>query len=254
MGRVTLRGVTDTFYRLESDGYPLLFTVGPAVVHSLAADAEKDKPRALRIELCNEAAGSAAYEEIVAVDQTVQRALSDDERRLGRPGVLMPIVGLPSKLPSGPLFVSELLAETQFYREARGAKPDRAALADFRANCRVKVIFEIVGMRRHPERTCVWTYETVVREMLLLAPRPRAVATRTATATASVDSATPAAPAPAPEPTPAPEPEPTPAPAPAPDAACPIARELLASYFEVVESESHHDVPDVATLNRPTFE
>jgi hypothetical protein len=245
MGKLTLRRVSDSYYRIDSEGYPLQLQTGPAVVKAIGEpDKEKsaNPKRALRLELCNEHAGAANYEEITTIDRALQNALRDDERKLGRAGVLMPMFGIPHTLPSGLLFVADMQPPTALYREAAvpkktGARNMPAQIADFGTDSRVKIIFEVVGMRRHPACECVWTYDTVVSEMLLLAsPATTAPPTTHTAATSTVDTATAA---PAHEPTP-----------------CPFDKEreaaLLASYVDVVETESHHEMPDVTA--RPTFQ
>lgn len=250
MGKVTLRCVSDSYYRLESEGYPLQLQVGPAVIRAIGEPHdEKDKGadprRVLRLELCNERAGAANYEELTTIDKLVQNALRDDERKLGRAGVLMPLIGIPHTLPSGVLFVADMQKSTALYREPTaprrpGARNSPAQISDFRTESLVKVIFEIVGMRRHAACECVWTYDAVVREMLLLAPRAETHTPATSTVDAGLA-------------TPAPSVRAAPAPAPT---TCPFEtnREsaLLASYVEVPDTESHHDMPDVAA--RPTFQ
>ena len=124
--KITLRRSGDAYYRVSSEGAPLLVEL-PCVVASF----EKEH---VVLEVVNDARSAPAYKNAFGIDRTLQLALASEETKLERHATLTPLIQVPSTLPSGPCVGAALLGETRCFRASAGAKPAASGLRCFRSS------------------------------------------------------------------------------------------------------------------------
>ena len=112
--RITLRRTGETYYRVSTDGAPLLVDIGPCLV------AQLERPQLL-LEVLNEAAAAQTYRRLFGIDRTLQAALAAEEAKVGNGAALVPLIQPPTHLPGGPCVGAVLIDATRYYRADAGA-------------------------------------------------------------------------------------------------------------------------------------
>jgi hypothetical protein len=156
--KITLRRSGEGYYRVSSEGAPLLVEL-PCVVTSF----EKEH---VVLEVVNDARSAPAYKNAFGIDRTLQLALASEETKLERHATLTPLIQVPSTLPSGPCVGAALLAETRCFRASAGQKPAACHASELAAGARCKVLLDVVGLKRKPE-TARWHFDVAVSQVLL---------------------------------------------------------------------------------------
>jgi hypothetical protein len=166
--RVTLRRTGDTYYRVSTDGAPLLVEIGPCRVERLEA-------AQLLLEVLNDAAAAPTYRRLFSIDRTLQTALAAEEEKLGNRAALAALIQPPAQLPHGPCVGAVLIDATRVFRdgEAEG-KPAPCAVAEVGAGAACRALLDVVGLKRKPGEFG-WHFDVVVSQLLLPrdAPAPR---------------------------------------------------------------------------------
>jgi hypothetical protein len=167
--KVTLTRVSPTYYRVATESQPLIVQLGPVEISSMSMRDTNELRRTV-LEVCNENAASATYASLVGIDTTLQTALAADEKKAGRRGALFPMFRAPTYIPAGPRLTGQILPTTVCYAERERTRvPPKCSIDDLREGSRIKVILDIVGLRRSPDADeYVWTYDVAITQILLL--------------------------------------------------------------------------------------
>jgi hypothetical protein len=163
--RITLRRTGETYYRVSTDGAPLLVDIGPCRV------AQLERPQVL-LEVQNEAGAAQTYRRLFGIDRTLQAALAAEEAKVGNGAALVPLIQPPTHLPSGPCVGAVLIDGTRFYRADTGAKPSACGAGEAAVGARCRALLDVVGLKRKPGEP-LWHFDAVVSQVLLeAAPGP----------------------------------------------------------------------------------
>ena len=160
--KITLRRSGDGYYRVSSEGAPLLVEL-PCLVTALEAGR-------ILLEVANEETSAQQYKRAFGIDRTLQLALTTEEEKHERQATLTALIQVPSTLPSGPCVGAALLAETRCFRASAPAqnngKPSACNAGEVIPGARCKVLLDIVGLKRKPETTR-WHFDVAVSQVLL---------------------------------------------------------------------------------------
>ena len=164
--KVTLRRSGEGYFRVSSEGAPLLVEI-PCVAIAL------DASRAL-FEIVNDETSAQQYKRAFGIDRTLQLALASEEEKYEREATLTPLIQVPSTLPSGPCVGAALLGETRCFRAngANGAKapksqkPSACSASEVVQGSKCKVLLDIFGLKRK-QATTRWHFDVAVSQILL---------------------------------------------------------------------------------------
>ena len=156
--KITLRRSGEGYYRVSSEGAPLLVEL-PCVVTGL----ESGK---IVLEIANEEKSAGLYKRAFGIDRTLQLALATEEEKHGRHASLTALIQVPPSLPSGPCVGAAMLDETRCFRAVEGAKPASCPSSEVTAGARCKILLDVVGLKRKPE-SARWHFDVAVSQVLL---------------------------------------------------------------------------------------
>ncbi len=167
--KVTLRRSGEGYFRVSSEGAPLLVEI-PCVAIAL------DASRAL-FEIVNDETSAQQYKRAFGIDRTLQLALASEEEKYEREATLTPLIQVPSTLPSGPCVGAALLGETRCFRAngangakaAKAQKPSACSASEVVQGAKCKVLLDIFGLKRK-QATTRWHFDVAVSQILLEPP------------------------------------------------------------------------------------
>ena len=171
--KITLRRSGEGYYRVSSEGAPLLVEL-PCVVSGLESGR-------MVLEIANEEKSAQLYKRAFGVDRTLQLALATEEEKQGRHASLTALIQAPPSLPSGPCIGAAILEDTRCFRAVQGqgangtnTKPVACPSSEVGPGAKCKVLLDVVGLKRKPE-SARWHFDVAVSQVLLEHAEPKKV-------------------------------------------------------------------------------
>lgn len=164
--KITLRRSGEGYYRVSSEGAPLLVEL-PCVVNALESGR-------IVLEIANEEKSAQLYKRAFGVDRTLQLALSTEEEKHGRHASLTALIQAPPTLPSGPCVGAAILEDTRCFRAVQGqgantgtnTKPVACPSSEVGPGAKCKILLDVVGLKRKQE-SARWHFDVAVSQVLL---------------------------------------------------------------------------------------
>jgi hypothetical protein len=167
-GIATVRA-SGVFYRVLTrvSRQPLRLSLATCVVSKFSFP--EGGMRRLFLDISDDA--NEQYVKLRDIQLTVQRAVEEEERKLGLVAAIRPLVVPPIGLPGSPRMCVSCVAATRYFvREGESAKPAAATDAEIVAGTRVHVQLELVGLRRDDDRR--WHYDVVATQIMVVREPP----------------------------------------------------------------------------------